>query len=104
MGMLASDELSTFEIAWSQKSARLEPVAYKVAARVFPFKIRYSDAVHKIGIGGVITRYSQAVPVEFISSCRVVLCHVSNNHLFRLRYHRVLVIDVASFLLCFARD
>lgn len=77
------------DIPWSQKAVRTPAVVgKKYASRIYSLKISFSDAVRKLGIGGIIAKAVDDLPAGFTSTYRIVLCHVPNTNLFRLRYHR----------------
>ena len=81
-------------IPWSSKQERSRNSARTTCnrkkPRVLPFKIRFSDAAHKIGIGQILASHARWLPKEFSDMHRILVCHVSNKNLFRLRYHRFL--------------
>ena len=76
------------ELTWACRSKLIEkrPICASSSQRVLPFKIRYSDAVHEIGPGQLLTSLSDSLPPSFKAAHRVLLCHVSNKNMFRLRY------------------
>ena len=79
------------ELSWASKTQLIQkrPPAASTS-RVLPFKIRYSDAVHEIGPGRILTSLSDTLPPTFKAAHRILLCHVSNKNMFRLRYYRFL--------------
>jgi hypothetical protein len=56
------------QITWDSKKDFSEPKKANKDMRVFLFKIRYSDAVRKIGIGGIIASQMSGLPRDFFSS------------------------------------
>ena len=79
------------QYAWTSRHDRLAP---KVAAaknkELYLFKIRFPDAVRKIGVGRMPAGQAVWLPESFLQRHRILVCHVSNKKLFRLRYRRFL--------------
>ena len=86
------------ELTWACKAKLIQkrPSAASSSIRILPFKIRYSDAVHEIGPGRLLTSLSDSLPPSFKAAHRVLLCHVSNKNMFRLRYYRFLGSSVGN--------
>ena len=73
---------------WSRKSEVLHKNADRKRLRVVPLKIRFSEDVQKLGIGRILSRYKELLPISFRQEYKIVTCFESGRNLFRLRYAR----------------